>query len=65
MTGSGSVCGSSSAGKLLARRARVLAAVVLPAGPVPALGGRSQSILASRHAAADCCHTETGSADSG
>ena len=65
MTGSGSVCGSSSAGRLLAGRARVLAAGLLPAGPAPALADRSQSILASCHAAADCCHTEAGSTGAG
>src|SRR5215472_13002263 len=47
--GIGSVCGSSSA-----------------AGPAvgrgPAVAGRIQSMPASCHAAADCCHTETGGA---
>jgi hypothetical protein len=65
MTGSGSVCGSSSAARLLAGRARVIAAAALPAGPAPALTDRSQSIPASCHAEADCCHTETGSAGFG
>jgi hypothetical protein len=65
MIGIGSVCGSSSGGRLLAGRAGALATRGLPAGPAPALADRSQSIPASCHATADCCHTETGSAGSG
>jgi hypothetical protein len=65
MTGIGSVWGSSSADGVLSGPARVLAAGTLLTGPDAALAGRSQSSPASCHAAADCCHTETGSAGSG
>jgi hypothetical protein len=65
MTGIGSVCGSSSPGTLLPGRAWALAARVLLTRAAPARAGRSQSIPASCHAVADCCHTETGSAGAG